>query len=118
MDYLRLVSVVPENDVNSTRPMPADFSCPGAITCSRRLSGFFSNLELAILVADSPGWFSLSLEPRLPDFKGVASHTMMATTAVSPMSNDNGDDGCHGPVFPGIHTPFGDSDLISFFLLG
>ena len=84
----------------------------------RRLSGFFSNLELAIWVADSPGWFSLSLEPRLPDFKGVASHTMMATTAVSPMSNDNGDDGCHGLVLPGIHTPFGDSDLISFSLLG
>ena len=79
IDYLRLVSVVLESDVNISN---ADSRAPVQLLAHRRLSGFFSNLELAIWVADSPGWFSLSLEPRLPD------------SEVLPLVNDDGDDGC------------------------
>ena len=64
MDYLRLVSVVLESDFNIST---ADSRAPVQLLAHRRLSGFFPNLELVIWVAESPGWFSLSLEPRLPD---------------------------------------------------
>ena len=62
INYLRLVSVVYESDVkyhdakdlfrsDAVSQEPARMQ----LLALRRLSGFFSNLELAIWVADSPG---------------------------------------------------------------
>ena len=83
LDYLRLVSAVLESDINIST---ADSRAPVQLLAHRRLSGFFSNLELAIWVADSPGWFSLR------------SGTHDDSDSKSPLSHDDGD----GLVFPGI----------------